>query len=111
MSTTAQQQHAPVIALASEWLQTYRTLIHAPQQATVPQKTGSPYEDWATLTIVYMLLGFSRNMFPVTQLSTIVPTPDDFVSKVGDALRVLEKEAVCVANEKIDALQQQQPAA
>ena len=94
MSTTAQQQHASVIAKASEWLQAYRTLVHeTQQQAAVPQKTGSPYEDWATLTIVNMLLGFSRNMFPMTQLSTIVPTPDDFVSKVGDALRALEAEA------------------
>ena len=92
MPTTAQQTHAEVIAKASEWLQTYRRLINETQHS-LPHRAGSPYEDWATLTIVYMLLGFSRNMFPMTQLTTIVPTPPDFVAKVGEALRALEAEA------------------
>ena len=76
-NTKNQQTHAAVIAKASEWLQAYSMLVHYTQQSVL-QKTGSPYEDWATLTIVYMLLGFQCNMFPVTQLRTIVPTPDDF---------------------------------
>ena len=93
-TTAAQQQHADVIAKASEWLQAYRALVHETQpSSSVPQKTGSPYEDWATLTIIYMLLGFQRDMFPMTQLRVIAPMPDDFVSKVGDALRALEAES------------------
>ena len=92
MPTIAQQTHAEVIAKASEWLQTYRSLINEAQHS-LPRRTGSPYEDWATLTIVYMLLGFSRNMFPMTQLRETVHTPEDFVSKVGDALKALEAEA------------------
>ena len=91
MPTTAQQEHADVIAKASEWLQAYRNLINVVQH-TLPHRAGSPYEDWATLTIVYMLMGFSCDMFPMTQLRTEVPTPEDFLSKVGDALRALEAE-------------------
>jgi hypothetical protein len=91
-TTTAQQAHAKVITKAFEWLQEYRRLINETQHSG-PQRAGSPYEDWATLTIVYMLLGFSRNMFPMTQLRETVHTPEDFVAKVGDALKALEAEA------------------
>jgi hypothetical protein len=95
-STTTQPDHKPIAAKAFEWLQAYRTLINEreglPVPAAVPRREGTPYEEWATLTIVYMLLGFSRNMFPMTQLQTLVPLPPDFVAQVGEALRALEAD-------------------
>ena len=93
---TAEQEQ--IVAKAFEWLQAYRTLVSG-RPVTVPERLGSRYEAWSTLTIVYMLMGFSRGVFPMTQVFETVSIPSDFVLQVGVMLRVLEADEVSVVNE------------
>ena len=90
--TVAEQEQ--IICKAFEWLQAYRTLSQGRTDLiAVPERAGSRYEAWATLTLVYVLSGFSRNFYPMNQLFEKVQVGPDFLLQVSETLRVLENEA------------------
>jgi hypothetical protein len=89
-------------ALAFAWLDTYRALSRKQDEAPAamsarPARTagraggGTPYEIWATLTLFYVLHGFSKEVYPMRQTHVAVGLPHDFLPRVEALLARLER--------------------
>ena len=86
-----------VIQTAFQWLSTYRNLCHRPIGAAAassspphPAPAGTLFELWSMLTMVYMLAGSSRDVYPMSQVWASVSPPPDFVSRIGALIGRLE---------------------
>ena len=66
-----------LIITAHRWLNTYCQLI----DSNAPAPQGTRYEAWATLSMVSMLSGYTG--FPSPQTKSAVPTPPDFIQRIG----------------------------
>ena len=87
-----------LIQTAFQWLSTYLHLCRKPVGADasatssppMPAPAGTLHEVWSTLSMVYMLVGSSRDVYPMPQVWTAVSPPPDFVGRVGALIGRLE---------------------
>ncbi len=96
-SLSADEQQTAALAFA--WLDTYRALSRGKKEAPAvmsvrPPRTGggTPYEIWATITLFYVLHGFSKEVYPMQQTHEAVGLPGDFLQRVQNLLARLECE-------------------
>ena len=90
------------IQLAFQWLFKYLSLSsydfqNPDAQSHRPTPTGTLYEVWTTLNMVYMLAGIPTTMFPMQQVSTAVNPPPDFIGRIGKLIHRLQSSEVDVA--------------
>jgi hypothetical protein len=107
MRDTLSDDERALVRQAFDWLVVYRLLCRgegaaASARAPGPQPVGTRYEVWATLTLIYILNGFSRTLFPMQQTCEAVQTAPDFMLRVNALLGRLEQPgfSAAAANEE-----------
>jgi hypothetical protein len=95
-STAFSDDEQRTIDMAFEWLDTYRALCRGQREtrdemSVRPARAGTHYEIWATLTLIYMLNGFCRGVYPMPEVAEAVQAPPDFITRVNRLIARLEQ--------------------
>ena len=83
-----EDEEKELIRIAHRWLSEYCWHIKEPH-ARIPQPIGTVHEAWSTLTMVCILSGYA-DLFPALRVKDAVPTPPDFIPRIGALVRRLE---------------------